>query len=104
VVHFAIFGGPSITLPHGWSRVTVAVMLGGAEIDASAPPSGEGMIRIVTLFGGAEVRVSRDARVAVGGFSLLGGRTSNVGPGEPEGPSIKVTGVSIFGGIEVRQA
>jgi hypothetical protein len=104
VVHFAIFGGPSVTLPHGWSRETVVVILGGAEIDAAAPPSGDGVIRIVTLFGGAEVRVSREARVAVGGFTLFGGRESNVGPGEPEGPSITVTGVSIFGGIEVRRA
>jgi hypothetical protein len=103
VTHVSIFGGRKVTLPHGWTSETVVCILGGADIDASAPPSGEGVIRVYSLLGGAKVTVSRDARVALGGFALLGGRTADVGPGEPEGPSVAVTGASILGGVEVRR-
>lgn len=104
MTHVSIFGGRRATLPHGWSRETVVAILGGADIDATAPPSGDGVIRVFTLLGGAKVIVSPDARVGLGGFALLGGRTADVGPGAPDGPSVSITGVTILGGVEVRRA
>jgi len=104
VTHVSIFGSRNVTLPHGWSRETVVVVLGGADLDATAPPSGDGVIRVFSLLGGAKVTVSRQARVAVGGFALFGGRESDIGPGEPDGPAVAVTGASILGGLEVRRA
>jgi hypothetical protein len=104
MTHISIFGGRRVALPHGWSRETVVAILGGAEIDATAPPSGDGLIRIFTFLGGAKVLVAREARVAMGGLALLGGGKSDVGPGEPDGPSVALTGASILGGVEVRRA
>jgi hypothetical protein len=103
VTHVSIFGGRNVTLPHGWSRETVVCILGGADIDAQAAPSGDGVIRVFTFLGGATLKVSRAARVNVGGFALLGGRGADVGPGEPDGPSLSVTGASILGGVDVRR-
>ena len=95
----AILGGREITLPGGWERRTLVSILGGAEIDARATPGEGATLTFVSVFGGANMKVARGARVSVEGFSFLGGRKIDTSPGD--GPEIKVRAYTFLGGLRV---
>jgi len=95
----AILGGRKITLPSGWQRRTFVSILGGADIDARARPGEDAKLTIVTILGGANVKVPRGARVSVDGFSFLGGRKVETAP--EDGPEIAVRAFTVLGGAQV---
>jgi hypothetical protein len=97
----AIFAGRKITLPAGWRKQRLVAILGGAQVDASAPPGEGAVLRVLTILGGAEVRVPKGARVTVGGLALLGGRSVEVSS-DPEGPEIRLVAYTVLGGLRVR--
>ena len=95
----SIIGGREITLPQGWQRQTLVLVVGGAEIDARAKPGQGATLTIVTIFGGVDLKVPAGAKISVAGFSLLGGRHVEITPGD--GPEIAVRVFTVFGGVQI---
>ncbi|QDX39744.1 LiaI-LiaF-like domain-containing protein [Salarchaeum sp. JOR-1] len=80
----AIFGGPTIDL-----RDATAV-------DKPA------VLEIVSVFGGAEIRVPEDWTVKAESVNIFGGlEDTRRNPGTADEPDLVVTGVSVFGGVEL---
>lgn len=97
----AILGGRRITLPVGWTKQRLVAIFGGAHVDATAAPGDGAALVIVTILGGAEIVVPDGARVTVGGFALLGGRSVEVSS-KDDGPEIRITAYTVLGGLRVR--
>jgi Domain of unknown function (DUF1707) len=81
--------------------------LGGIKLDMSdstfAGP--ETVIRAYAVLGGMEITVPADAEVDVGAVGIMGGVDHGAeGPGVPGGPRIRIVGVAVMGGIEVKRA
>jgi hypothetical protein len=81
--------------------------LGGIKLDMSdstfAEP--ETVIRAYAVLGGMEITVPADAEVDVGAVGIMGGVDHGAeGPGAPGGPRIRIVGVAVMGGIEVKRA
>jgi hypothetical protein len=82
------------------------MLMGGGEIDMRearfAEP--EVSIHVVAIMGGCEITVPEDATVNVTGVGIMGAfEHSVVGAGSPGGPVIKVSGVALMGGVEVKR-
>jgi len=98
----ALFGSRRTKLPVGWTKETSLSMFGGSHIDATAP-SGEGAaLTVIGIFGGVHVELAPGAQVDDGGFSLFGGRTIAVHPGD--GPVVRLRSYTLLGGIRVESA
>jgi len=81
--------------------------LGGIKLDMSdstfAEP--ETVIKAYAVLGGMEITVPADAEVDVGAVGIMGGVDHGAeGPGVPGGPRIRIVGVAVMGGIEVKRA
>ena len=81
--------------------------LGGIKLDMSdstfAEP--ETVIKAYAVMGGMEIIVPADAEVDVGAVGIMGGVDHGAeGPGLPGGPRIRIVGVAVMGGIEVKRA
>ncbi|HET9969360.1 MAG TPA: DUF1707 domain-containing protein [Streptosporangiaceae bacterium] len=81
--------------------------LGGIKLDMSdstfAEP--ETVIKAYAVMGGMEITVPADAEVDVGAVGIMGGVDhGGEGPGVPGGPRIRIVGVAVLGGIEVKRA
>lgn len=81
--------------------------LGGIKLDMSdstfAEP--ETVIKAYAVMGGMEITVPADAEVDVGAIGIMGGVDHGAeGPGVPGGPRIRIVGVAVMGGIEVKRA
>ena len=81
--------------------------LGGIKLDMSdstfAEP--ETVIKAYAVMGGMEITVPADAEVDVGAVGIMGGVDHGAeGPGVPGGPRIRIVGVAVMGGIEVKRA
>lgn len=86
-------------------NTVIVTLLGGADLDLSeaefAGP--EARLTKVSVIGSTKITVPPNVRVAVSGFSLIGGQDVNVGHAtEPDAPVLRVRAFSILGGIEVR--
>jgi hypothetical protein len=106
---WAIFGG-------GRRRVTsenflggeVFAIFGGFHIDLRGAqiPSGRAVIEINAIFGGVELTVPENWRVAVRGTGIFGAFEDKTIPPRPDvgvtPPELVVTGSAIFGGATVR--
>jgi hypothetical protein len=81
--------------------------LGGIELDMSDSTFAEAetVIRAYAVLGGVEITVPQDAEVDVGAVGVLGGVENGAeGPGVPGGPRIRIVGVAVLGGIEVKRS
>ena len=81
--------------------------LGGIKLDMSDSTfaGSETVIRAYAVLGGMEITVPADAEVDVGAVGIMGGVDHGAeGPGEPGGPRIRIVGVAVMGGIEVKRA
>ena len=86
---------------------TAIATLGGIKLDMSestfAEP--ETVIKAYAVLGGMEITVPDDAEVEVGAVGIMGGVDhGGEGPGASGGPLIRIVGVAVMGGIEVRRA
>jgi uncharacterized protein DUF1707 len=104
----AILGGPSRdgawVVPPEYKAIAT---LGGIKLDMSdstfAEP--ETVIKAYAVMGGMEITVPADAEVDVGAVGIMGGVDHGAeGPGVPGGPRIRIVGVAVMGGIEVKRA
>jgi hypothetical protein len=104
----AILGGASRKGAwHAEPVIDVFTLLGGAELDfrEAVLPGREVTVRATTVLGGIEITVPPEMRVEDNGVAILGGReikgdAGNVGP---DSPVLRIEGVSILGGVEVRR-
>jgi len=85
----------------------VLAVFGGAEIDmrdVELPP-GETEIRVFCMMGGIEITVAPGTRVHLECTAIFGGAEQEdaSAPPEPGGPVLRVTGMVLFGGVEVRE-
>jgi hypothetical protein len=86
--------------------LNVVAFFGGSDIDlreAHMPPDGM-TIRVAAVFGGVDIIVPEGFNVKMGGAGIFGAfeskrRRSRTIPGAP---TVKVDGVALFGGVEVK--
>jgi hypothetical protein len=65
----------------------------------------ETTIKACAVMGGMEITVPDDADVEIGAFGVMGGIDHGAeGPGAPGAPCIRVVGVAVMGGIEIKRA
>jgi hypothetical protein len=80
--------------------------LGGIKLDMSDSTFAEAetVIKAYAVLGGMEITVPEDAEVEVGAMGIMGGVDhGGEGPGVPGGPRIRIVGVAVMGGIEVKR-
>ncbi len=104
----AIFGGA--TRKGAWHAdpvIDVLTVFGGAELDfrEAVLPGKEVTLRATSVLGGVEITVPPDMRVIDNGTAILGGREIKGGPEEvgPDSPVLRIEGICVLGGIEVRR-
>jgi len=86
---------------------SLTAILGGAKLDLrrARPAAGGAQIDATSIFGGTEVIVPRGWDVRVSALPVFGGvedKTRGDGAATSDAPRLTVTGVAIFGGVEVK--
>lgn len=87
------------------AKLTTIALFGGVELDfrQATIPAGGVQVRCWSLFGGTKLTAPRNMPVTLGGFSILGGKEDK--RGSPDGvlqrDGLRITGVTLFGGLEV---
>ncbi|WP_245537724.1 LiaF domain-containing protein [Sediminispirochaeta smaragdinae] len=91
-----------------WSparNTRVLALMGGVDLDftdAKFPP-GTTEIEIVCLLGGVEMVVPEGVNVDISGIPLIGGFENKMEYDYyPDGPTLKIRGFALLGGVEVR--
>ena len=103
----AIFGGA--VRKGGWvvpRRFQAFALFGGVEIDLCEASLEDREITIIAnaIFGGVDITVPEGVAVRTSGAGIMGGFDGpNDDGGAPDGPIIHVTGVALFGGVDVRR-
>ena len=107
---FAAFGGQEVQSRSGQFRGGSATALfGGVTLDlrnATLDPDGAG-IDTFAAFGGVDILVPRGWRINASGmpfFGSFGDSTDREEPVEPGAPTLTVSGVAMFGAVDVKYA
>ncbi|QTR01527.1 DUF1707 and DUF2154 domain-containing protein [Saccharothrix algeriensis] len=86
---------------------TVVAIMGGVLLDLSKArfEQAEATINVFAFWGGVEIYVPEDITVRVDGAGIMGAfdDATHKTPTIPGGPVVRVTGVAIMGGVEVRR-
>jgi hypothetical protein len=79
-------------------------LLGGIELDFrdAVMPPGVTEISVFCMLGGLEITVPPELNVELSGIPVLGGFENNAGAGSAAGPTLRINGVAILGGVEVK--
>ena len=92
---------------HAEPVITVLTVLGGAELDFrdAVLPGKEVTVRAISVLGGVEITVPPEMHVVDNGVAILGGREIKGGAGNvgPDSPVLRIEGVCVLGGLEVRR-
>jgi hypothetical protein len=106
----AVFGGCErrFSGPHFQGGKAVSIF-GGIELDfREADMDDEAVLELNCIFGGVEIRVPPNWRVhsrslpVFGAFEDKSGRTVNDPPSERTNKTLVITGVVVFGGVEIK--
>jgi hypothetical protein len=85
----------------------VLTVFGGVELDfrEAVLPGNEITVRATTVMGGVEITVPPEMRVIDNGVAILGGReiTGSEGPIGADAPVLRIEGICVLGGMEVRR-
>jgi hypothetical protein len=87
-------------------RHSVVAVLGGVQLDLREArfSQREVTIDVFTLMGGVDITVGEDVDVDVSGFGIMGGFDHRAsGPGLPGAPKVRVVGLALMGGVNVRR-
>jgi hypothetical protein len=87
-------------------RHSVVAVLGGVQLDLRQArfSQREVTIDVFTLMGGVDIMVGEDVDVDVSGFGIMGGFDHRAtGPGLPGAPRVRVVGLALMGGVNVRR-
>jgi hypothetical protein len=90
------------------ARINAVTVAGGVHLDLrdAVLPGPEIRIRATCLLGGVEIIVPPEVHVVDNGWPLMGGREMPPDSAEsarPGAPVLRITGISVFGGISVRR-
>ncbi|GDY29182.1 hypothetical protein GTS_08150 [Gandjariella thermophila] len=88
------------------AHLSVVAIMGGADLDLRAARFAERecTINVIAIMGGARITVPDDLTVRVEGVGVMGGfDRRGEGGGDPSGPVLRVTGLALMGGVEVRR-
>lgn len=87
-------------------RMTVAALMGGAELDFRDATFGAELtdVWVVAIMGGVEIIVPPGVRTEVKGLPIMGGFGSSApAAGLPPGaPTLRIRGLALMGGLEVK--
>jgi hypothetical protein len=102
-----MFGGTQIKdRSEHFTHTDVSAVFGGATLDLrEAHVDAEASVDALALFGGVDVLVPTDWRVALDSTPILGGcedKTQSDGELSAESPVLKVHATAIFGGVDVK--
>ncbi len=106
-VSVAILGG--VDRGGNWvvpPRHSVVAVLGGVQLDLREArfSQREVTIDVFTLMGGVDITVGEDVEVDVSGFGIMGGFDHRAtGPGLPGAPKVRVVGLALMGGVNVKR-
>jgi hypothetical protein len=87
-------------------RHSVVAVLGGVQLDLREArfSQREVTIDVFTLMGGVDIIVGEDVEVDVSGFGIMGGFDHRAsGPGLSAAPRVRVVGLALMGGVNVRR-
>jgi len=85
---------------------TAVAILGGVELDLrdARCTADEITIQAFCLMGGVTITVPEDMAVDVSGIGIMGGFDHQAsGPGAPGAPHLRVVGIALMGGVEVKR-
>jgi len=86
-------------------KMRAVAFMGGVDLDftqAEMPP-GVTEITVFTLMGGVDIKVPPGLNVEMSGFPFMGGfEDHSEGMIDPSAPTLRVRGVAVMGGVEVR--
>lgn len=93
-----------------WSparRTTAIAVMGGVELDFRDAVLAPGVTEVhaFAFWGGVQIVAPPDVRVECAGIGIMGGfdhRDEGGSPADPNAPVLRVKGVAIMGGVEVR--
>ena len=103
---FAVLGGSVRT--GRWQpakHINCYSLMGGIKLDfreAEFPECGV-TINTGSIMGGVEVIVPPGVNIDASGLPLLGGFEDKAGAGEPGAPTLRVRGMCVMGGVEVKR-
>ncbi len=103
----AIFGGA--TRKGEWvvpAQLTAFALFGGVELDLRSATfaGGEAEIIAVAVMGGIDITVPEGLTVQVDGMGIFGGFDQRAeGPGRPGAPVLRIKGAALFGGVDVKR-
>ena len=89
-------------------RVTAIGVMGGVELDFRDAVLAPGMTEVhaFAFWGGIEILVPPDVRVECNGLGVMGGfdhrDDTTAAPADPSAPVLRITGIALMGGVEVR--
>lgn len=86
--------------------LTATAIMGGVEIDLRDVRFTASVltIRCTAIMGGIEIVVPPDVGVESSGLAIMGGFGGRgVGPGAPGAPHVRVTGLALMGGVEIKR-
>jgi predicted membrane protein len=110
IVADGIFGGPTVASTSQQFRGgSLTAVFGGVTLDLrSALPAREGAsINATAVFGGIEILVPRGWRIVVKATPIFGGiedKTEHTDEPAADAPVLRVDGLSVFGGVEIKHA
>jgi len=107
------WGGRKRIISKSFTGGEIVAIFGGFEVDLTEAdfPGDQIELEIVTIFGGGEVRVPTNWDVMIDNVGIFGGASdrtvhppapSQAAPGTPATKRLVVKGVSIFGGIGIK--
>jgi hypothetical protein len=88
------------------AQLNVVAILGGAQLDLREArfAQRECAINVIAIMGGAQIVVPDDLTVQVEGVGVMGGfDRRGEGEGDPAGPVLRITGLALMGGVEVKR-
>jgi len=103
----AIFGGA--TRKGEWvmpAQLTAFALFGGVELDLTRATFAQDEVELlaIAVMGGVEITVPDGLTVQVDGVGIFGGFDQRAeGPGLPGAPLLRVKGAAVFGGVEVKR-
>jgi len=103
---FSILGGSEHkNKSEDFQRGDATAILGGCKIDLrqTSIKSGEAVLDVFVLWGGAEIFVPREWSVVIKGAPILGGFEDKTDSSRAEGgPRLVIRGAAIMGGVEIK--
>lgn len=86
-------------------HILAAACMGGVDLDfrQAALPPGVTTVTVIAIMGGVTIVVPPGVGVDCGGIGIMGGfDATDHHPADPDGPVIRIDGLAMMGGVEVK--